>query len=358
MADAAESTRASRGPLRRLRRALTVTIIEAFFSAFERTSRLFARVSPTLARILETTLARAHATQEAVIQGQTLVVTMVVGDVSFKLALLAGNRAARQDYPPLADGAGVYEPVAVACLARLLGRMEEPAFMDIGAFMGYFACYVAALQGNSRDVWAVESNPEFAATVRRSAAANGFSRLRVIEAALSDRRETVTLAGNAVLPGRVEGPKRRIVEALTLDEICARDGLAPRIVKIDVNGAEGKVLRGMARALHEHVEFLLLELHSLSLYAPHSPGVSRVELLRSLWADGFYTFVIAGHRLEARSGAARSLEHGRFAWLPLTPETVAPLLFDRPLDILVLASKIPDPAVLLGPAVDIDEAIG
>ena len=46
--------------------------------------------------------------------------------------------------------------------------------MDVGAFLGYYACYASALFGDREQVYAVESNPLFANTIRESFASTGF----------------------------------------------------------------------------------------------------------------------------------------------------------------------------------------
>lgn len=114
----------------------------------------------------------------------------------------------------------------------------------------------------------------------------------------------------------------------------------------------------MRRLLRESIQVVLLELHALRLYQPHSPGVTRAELLDWLEECGFSVFHVSGHRHEDWSGMAQYLKQGRFAYVPLTTATRQFLLFDRSLDILVLASKTPDLADLLGPSVDLAGAIG
>ena len=86
----------------------------------------------------------------------------------------------------------------LACLTRLLQRTTTPQFMDIGAFLGYYACYASALLGGRQEVHAIESNPLFANAIRKSARVNGFSQLRVFQAALSDQIEPVSMQGLTV----------------------------------------------------------------------------------------------------------------------------------------------------------------
>ncbi len=223
---------------------------------------------------------------------------------------------------------------------------------------GYRTPTRAALLGDQRPVWAVESNPVFCTAIQQAAALNGFIRVRVLQAVLSDRSRTVAIDDVSVLASPEEGPGRRIAQAVTLDELCAREAVAPTIVKIDVHGAEGRVLRGMSRLLRETIQVVLLELHALHEYQPSSPDVTRVELLEGLEQSGFSVFHVAGHRWEHLSGVRTHLEHGRFAYVPVTAATRQYLLYDRPVEVLIVASKGSDLAELLGPSVDLATAVG
>lgn len=320
--------------------------------------RLLDRLAPRFTDLVGAGIEIAHRYQQKIRVARLDVVTMRVGDMRFRLCLVGGHQVAHSDYLPLALENRVYEPVATACLTRLLERLPAPTFMDIGAFVGYFTCYAAALLGDQHPVWAVESNPIFCQTIRRAVALNGFTRVRVLEAVLSDRARTVTIEDTSVLPSAEDGPGQRIAQAVTLDDLCAREAIAPSIVKIDVHGAEGSVLRGMSRLLRETIHIILLELHPLHLYQPRSPDITRAELLEWLEQSGFSVFHVSGHRAGDHSDVGTHLEQGRFAYVPMTAATRQHLLFDRPVDILIVASKISDLGKLLGPPVDLATAVG
>ena len=320
--------------------------------------RLLDRIAPRFTDLLGVCIETAHRCQQKILIARPDVVTMRVGETRFRLRLVGGHKRAHGDYLTLAAEGQVYEPLATACLTRLLQRLPEPTFMDIGAFVGYFTCYAAALLGDRRPVWAVESNPIFCAAIEQAAALNGFTRVGVLQAVLSDRSRTVTINDVSVLASPEEGPGRHIAQAVTLDELCAREAVAPTIVKIDVHGAEGRVLRGMSRLLRETIQVVLLELHTLHEYQPSSPDVTRVELLEGLEQSGFSVFHVAGHRWEHLTGVKTHLEQGRFAYVPVTAATRQYLLYDRPVEVLIMASKVSDVAELLGPSVDLATAVG
>jgi FkbM family methyltransferase len=344
------STRRHRSPLRHVLR------LGLFF--FTKFSRWLECVSPRANDLLTQTIETAAAFQRQIGIARRQVITMRVGETRFRLCLVGGHETAYSDYVPLARAGKVYEPLATACLTRLLRRLPDPTFMDVGAFMGYFTCYAAALLKDQRSVFAVESNPVFCQAIERAVALNGFTRVRVMEAALSDRSETVTINDTAVLPGNEPARAGRTVQAVTMDDLCYREKITPTIIKIDVHGAEGKVLRGMSRLLRDTIQVVLLELHPVSSYRSHSPNVTRLELLSWLEQFGFTVFHVSGHRMEWHSGVAAYLEQGRFAYVRVTSQSQPFLLFDRPLDVLILATKASEPTELLGPSVDLATAVG
>jgi len=332
-------------------------VLRAGFSLLAALSRLLERVSPSLNDVLFESFESAYELERQVMIARQEVITVVVGETRFQLCVIGGHEIAHADYLPLAGNGEVYEPVATACLTHLLRGLPDPVFVDVGAFIGYFTCYGAALLADRRPVFAVESNPVFCEAIRQAVRLNGFRHVRVLEAALADHSGSVTVDDTAVLPMDGSRSSGQAVQAVTFDDLCAREGIAPTVLKIDVHGAEGTVLRGMSRVCRESVQAVLLELHALRFFEPHSPGVSRLDLLELLEELGFSLFHVAGHRWERSSGIAHYLEQGRFAYVPLTRETRELLLFDRPVDVLVLASKV-DPAGLLGPSVELAAAVG
>src|SRR5205085_4065496 len=141
-----------------------------------------------------------------------------------------------------ADGTDVIEFVMLECLTRLLRQTEEPGFMDVGAFMGHYACYATALLDDSEDTYTVESNPQYYAGLLRSIQLNGFSKLRPFNVVLSDRIEDAAIEGPTV---RLSDGPGELHQTVTLDELCRRERIHPKVVKMDVHGSEGKVLMGM-----------------------------------------------------------------------------------------------------------------
>jgi FkbM family methyltransferase len=117
-------------------------------------------------------------------------------------------------------------------------------------------------------VIAFEPVPANADLLRRNAAANGFSQLEINQLAVADRVGTGRLvlaeySGGAVLDSAPPPPDAcgfLEVELVSLDSwLAGQTNLVPSFVKIDVEGTELEVLRGMQAALRGVKPVILLE---------------------------------------------------------------------------------------------------
>jgi FkbM family methyltransferase len=192
----------------------------------------------------------------------------------------------------------VEELESVVRIARETGGV----LLDVGAARGVISTvFCLARQGN-RAV-ALEPSPVQAADARRMAAMNGLDgRLEVREVAAGSRAarvpgavDPIGLIDLAPPPGAETFP----VTVVTLDDELRRLGEAPTVVKIDVEGHEGDVLRG-ARGLLARKPVLLLELH-LDLLERRGERVG--ELVEMLRGFGYRFETSAGRPLGAHSVA-------------------------------------------------------
>lgn len=137
---------------------------------------------------------------------------------------------------------------------------------DLGANVGFYTVMSARLAGPTGRVVAVEPFGPSAETVRHNARINGFETVEVVEAAVgaaegrawleTDRHDPVTFRLGA--DPSVEGVE---VPVTTVDALVAAGHPPPDVVKVDVEGVESAVLRGMARTLADHRPALLVEVH-------------------------------------------------------------------------------------------------
>jgi len=267
------------------------------------------------------------------------------GGTRFQLDVAEELPSWHRTFSRWAEGIEVYELVMIECLTRLVRRTMAPRFIDIGAFMGHYACYVAALTGDHSEVYAIESNPRYCAAIERSVRLNGFSKLKVYNVVLSDRAEVAGIDGQEI---RFNGAAELSARATTLDEICQQDTIRPVIAKIDVHGTEGKVLMGMEHLMKDSLDFVLLELHPEDWLHRYSGGVNRADVVRILARAGFHVFYVAGHRSSGSPERQQAMNAGALTYRRLTSQSSDLLLFDRPEDVLLLGSKVADVEPILG----------
>lgn len=142
-------------------------------------------------------------------------------------------------------------------LQRFLRDTLRPGdvFYDVGAHHGFFSLAAARLGASVYAFEPVEANLR---RLQRNIELNGAD-VEVVAAAVSDAAGRLGLArGKSSAQWRTEPGDE--VTSVTLDDF-ARNHPAPRVVKIDVEGAELRVLRGAERLLREHRPILVCELH-------------------------------------------------------------------------------------------------
>jgi FkbM family methyltransferase len=160
---------------------------------------------------------------------------------------------------------------------ELLGAGE--VVYDIGANIGWYSLLAARGVGADGAVVAFEPSVLNAACVQENAARNRLGNVTVIPAAVTDRDGWAVFLDRGSLEGRLEKAdsqaqaERRakrdqshkgasVVPVLTLDSwISETSTKPPSIVKIDVEGAEMGVLRGMTGTLRSAKPVLIVELH-------------------------------------------------------------------------------------------------
>jgi len=166
---------------------------------------------------------------------------------------------------------------SMALCARLI-RQGDVVF-DIGGHIGYMALYFASLVGSRGNVFTFEPAPSNLPYIR----ANVATRKNVVlveQAVGADNGLTAfwteeltgqncsiipgyfALAGTAKSHGVRALTQQLTVEIVTLDSFAERVGVAPSFVKIDVEGAEGLVLRGMGDILASARPRIMIEVTS------------------------------------------------------------------------------------------------
>ncbi|CAG7650979.1 FkbM family methyltransferase [Actinacidiphila bryophytorum] len=151
---------------------------------------------------------------------------------------------------------GVWEPRMTQWLRNRLKPGDT--FVDVGANIGYFSVLASQLVGPAGRVVAVEASQDFTRRLAQNAKLNGCENIRIAQTAVSDKQQTLTfilssnanMGANSIVPW--DGPVESTfaIEAYPLPDVLEDDEIAQaRVIKVDVEGAEGSVVRGMAPLL-------------------------------------------------------------------------------------------------------------
>lgn len=160
-----------------------------------------------------------------------------------------------------------YEPHVVRAMQPFL--LPGTTMVDIGANVGYHTLIAASRVGPTGRVIAFEPAVQNCRLLGRSLAANGFAHVVVHQLAAADINGPVGFvmddSNGAIEPGEAS-PGQCHVQAVRLDSFLAGE---PRlhVVKMDIEGAEGRALRGMRALLARHRPVLFVEFCPAALRA-------------------------------------------------------------------------------------------
>lgn len=190
------------------------------------------------------------------------------------------------------------DQVGAPDMLHLLQQLKLKGFkptvaVDIGAFEGQWSLQARKVFPDLK-LLLIEPLPEKRAEIEELARSIGAeSRFRL----LSDKAgEVVSFyvgsCGSSIHePKRFESQYSLEIETTTLDELLASSHFeAPNIIKIDVQGAEDRVLRGGENVL-KNAEVLIIE---LSIVNSYSQGLLVHDMINFLAQRNLYLYDVAG----------------------------------------------------------------
>lgn len=133
-------------------------------------------------------------------------------------------------------------------------------FIDVGANIGYYSVLASGLVGEAGRVVAVEASPDFHKKLLEQVQLNRRDNVRAVNAAVSEERRMLSfvlassanMGANSIVPYNGPAESSFEVEAFPLGELLeAAEIREARVIKIDVEGAEGSVVRGMIPMLNK-----------------------------------------------------------------------------------------------------------
>ena len=186
---------------------------------------------------------------------------------------------------------GGHNDAFVACIEACRGKR---CIVDIGAHVGLVALPMASVAAPGGRVVCFEPAEANRRLLLEHAALNGLAAIEVVPCLVgADSRPDVPFFEMAeptgmnalVVRKNADAYKATRRDQVSLDDFCAGRGLAPEVVKIDVEGAEIGVLRGARKTLARHRPLIFLSVHprDIELMGENIEALS--ELIGSLGYD-------------------------------------------------------------------------
>ena len=204
---------------------------------------------------------------------------------------------------------GSFEPNEFAFLDRVL--KPGMVFVDVGANDGYYTLFAARRVGPTGRVIAAEPSSRERAHLQRNLGRNGLDNVTVVPAAIGSASGLADLhlahgvhAGHNTLGSFAHDDVVRAslerVAIEPLDSVIERLAL-PRVdfVKIDVEGAEARVISGAATVLSTLRPVMLIEVNDKALRAQGNCADSLLATLRNELGYDIFVFSPTTGMLEA-----------------------------------------------------------
>jgi FkbM family methyltransferase len=188
---------------------------------------------------------------------------------------------------------GNYEDSTALTIETLLNRGD--VCIDLGAHIGFFTLLMAQCVGSEGAVWAFEPSPQVRTRLLRNLALNRVNNVTVREEAVAevegkrifcrgpdDHSSLGSLRSLKLSKGSFEVRTCRLSS-------CLPGSLWPRLIKMDIEGAEYLALQGMSELLRDQHPDIILEISNHFLT---EMGSSSVEIYSFMRQFGYHMYRI------------------------------------------------------------------
>jgi FkbM family methyltransferase len=246
----------------------------------------------TLAEFAYTVLLRPKPLKK---MANALLLTVIPGSICRH-----GARVVLNPRDPVISGAlafGVYEKAETAFFLNACS--SGMTFLDIGANVGYYTALALAATGGDGRIIAMEPDPENFEYLQQTVIANSGQNVQCVKRAAAERAGRTQLfvsdtnrGDNRLYPNELANGSIEI-EAIAVDDQLAELGVdTVDLIKIDVQGYEGKVFAGMTKLLSRSPKLLIMS--EFWPYGLRSVGSDPRSVLDSLEGYGFRLFEMNG----------------------------------------------------------------
>ncbi len=192
---------------------------------------------------------------------------------------------------------GVWEPATSAFIASRLRPGDT--FVDVGANIGYYAVVASPLVGAKGRVVAFEPSPSIRAELESNLALNACANVRVSPTAVSNvdgiavihRAPNVNRGSSSLLASRGFEAETSVPTAPLSRLLSAEEWATARIIKIDAEGSEGRVLEGMLDCLPQTRPDLEIVVE-VSPQEVTAQGHDEAQIVRQFGELGFHAYAL------------------------------------------------------------------
>ena len=121
--------------------------------------------------------------------------------------------------------------------------------------MGYYSCFLSKYS-NSINVFSIESNSKYFSYIKNSLKINNLTNVNIFNEILSDKVEDMYFYKEGVYKVQNEKLNFEPKKSKTLDDLCTENNIKPEVIKIDVHGAEWKVLKVVKKLKENESNFI------------------------------------------------------------------------------------------------------
>ena len=227
-----------------------------------------------------------------------------IGDIILKFS--TKDAYSKSWFYPRYDNGNIHEPA----VSKLLFQALKPTdcFFDVGTNLGYFTCLAAHIC--ETQVHAFEMDSNCIPLLETNLKMNHLENVVINNVAVSDKvgvEKIPSLAQpNAGLQIVKESNSAAVLEvkSITLDEYVEKNNLNPTFLKIDVEGAEMKVLSGMKNLLQKDLR-LLIEIHPKNLL---DFNASYQKVIAILLENNYSIEEITAHRIDKQAVQRKKID--------------------------------------------------
>lgn len=198
-------------------------------------------------------------------------------------------------------------------------------FIDVGAHYGYHSLIAATLVEEDGKVLSVEPVPDNYMILKNNV--NSFRQVDVVNAAAwhSDAQLEInvfgselaafsTLASVRLHESEIHSRSSIQVKAVPLDGIVESKGLHPKLIKIDVEGAEWQVLQGLSHTIERYRPALTVEVGDLG---SDPEQITSAQLLERIIKLGYKLFEPVSGQLIPHEVSKEPYSYGNIVALPV-----------------------------------------